>query len=139
MTLPSRSSSRSPLMFRAIVVLVAVACSTPCRSADAPPSLTADEMAFLEELIDELLFDPKGAEPVQVPFVFRSVQAKSVESELVAWLRRDKAGRPREIFVVDRRAFPAPDEKRIKKHDFVAHCKIRYVVPDVADKHAERR
>lgn len=131
---------KSAFVFVLGLAIGAIVClaSRPL-AADDPAKLTADELAFLDELVEELLVDPKGAERVTVPIVVRSVWAHAGTTEIAGWLRRDAAGKPHEVFLIDRRAVAPPEEKSIRNVDFVAGCKARYVNTPPVGKDNERR
>jgi hypothetical protein len=97
--------------------------------------LSADDKAFLDGLMKDFLFDPRGAQRVSVKVVVRSVWGGDAEGWSEGWLVRSKDGD--RVHFTDGWSIPAPGEEGIKMVDFIAACKIRYAPPakkDVKDK-----
>jgi hypothetical protein len=110
------------------LAIVALAACLACKPADEPAKskvLSAEDRKLLDGLIEQFLFDPRGAQRVVVKSVERSVWASSAEVERAAWLVPEKEGKPARIYFIDQTAFTAPAEKDIKKLDFVAAYKAR--------------
>jgi hypothetical protein len=75
-------------------------------------------------LLREFLFDPKGAERVEVPVKVRSVWTNATVVKLQGWLVKRKEGH--RVFFTDGASVPAPAEQERTKIDFVAECKKLY-------------
>ncbi len=107
-----------------LVLGVAAAWLAPATFAAEAPPLTADERTFLDELIDEVLFDPKGAERALVPMNgYEHIMSDVMNVDVVCWLKRNEAGAPSEAYRFDRHAVPVSEPLKISKTvDFVAEC-----------------
>src|SRR5262245_53478412 len=81
------------------------------------PALTARDKKYIDGLLTEFLFDPRGAERVAVKTVVRTVWAETEEATREGWLVPDKEGKPARVFFTDGASMPAPPEKEIKKVD----------------------
>jgi hypothetical protein len=120
------SAHRPSLVLALLFFVTAAAWAT---AADKPPALSAEDKKYLDGLMKEFLFDPKGAERVNVKTVVRTVWAASREVQAEGWLVPAKDGKPGRVHFTDGASIPAPDEKEMKKVDFVAACKARYTAP----------
>jgi hypothetical protein len=106
----------------AVLPLVALLLPAP---APAAGPLTAEDRRFLDKLLDDFLFDPQGAERVRVKTTVRTAWANTVGVERDGWLVAGKDGEPARVHFTDGASIPAPDEKKIKKVDFVDACRQR--------------
>src|SRR5437660_12216631 len=84
---------------------------------------TEDEK-LLETLLRDFLFDPRGAERVQVTLKEPGWYGEPKEVKREGWLVRDKAGD--RVYFTDGDSIPAPSEEKITKVDFVERCKLLY-------------
>jgi hypothetical protein len=89
-----------------------VLLATPGQSAPQPPdppkTLSAEDKKFLDELMAEFLFDPKGAERVRFG---------DEDFPRTVWLVKGKSGEKDRVFFTDGCSIPAPDN--LEKDDFV--------------------
>src|SRR5439155_5098096 len=116
------------LRMMCLALLVAIFATCPvCRAGDEAKNqaLSAEDRKLLDGLIQQFLFDPRGAQRVLVKAVERSVWTRKEDVERPAWLVPGKEGKPARVYFIDQAAFPAPDEKGIKKVDFVTAYKAR--------------
>src|SRR5438552_14397214 len=113
---------RFRLMCLALAVAIPAALAVCKAGGDDAKSqtLSAEDRKLLDGLIQQFLFDPRGAQRVLVKTVERSVWTRKEDVERAAWLVPGKEGKPARVYFIDQTAFPAPDEKGIKKVDFVA-------------------
>jgi hypothetical protein len=94
--------------------------------AEEKPTLTATDQKYLDGVMKELLFDPKGAERVALPLVVHTVWARSHEVTAEGWLVPGKDGKSARVYFSDGASIPAPAASQLKKVDFVAACRKRY-------------
>src|SRR5260370_297410 len=88
-------------------------------------SLKDQDKQFLEGLLKNDLFDPKGAQRVSVMVILRSVWGGSANTPREGWLVNPKGHAPR-VFFTDGDSIAAPAEKEMTKIDYVAACRKRY-------------
>jgi hypothetical protein len=79
---------------------------------------------LLESLLREFLFDPKGADWVQVMVETLPGDSTAKSEPREGWLVRDKAGD--KVFFTDGENIPAPPKTKINRVDFVAKCRKLY-------------
>src|SRR5262245_6115426 len=84
----------------------------------------AEDEKLLRGLLRDFLFDPKGAQRVEVAVKVRSVWASAGEMNVQGWLVKRKDGE--RVYFTDGASVPAPVEQLRNKIDFVAECKKRY-------------
>src|SRR4051794_33472083 len=102
--------------FLMLALLVPIALTGgACVAPQQAPALTADDRTFLDGLMKEFLFDPRGAERAAVRTVIRTVWAAADEVSLDGWLVPGQAGLPGRIYFADSAWVPAPPEKEIRK------------------------
>ncbi|QEL20687.1 hypothetical protein [Limnoglobus roseus] len=119
---------RAPLSCVVLVVLLVAEFAVPPAAADEP-TLAAADKKYLDGLMADFLFDPKGAERVAVPVVVRTVWATADEGTTEGWLVPAKDGKPGRVHFTDGASIPIPPDPKVKKVDFVAACKARYTAP----------
>jgi hypothetical protein len=94
------------------------------RAEDKVKGLNAADEKLLLQLSRDFLFDPKGAERVEVALSLRSVWSSSTVVKVQGWLVKLKDGA--RVYFTDGASVPAPVAQLRKKIDFVAECKKRY-------------
>lgn len=115
----------------ALAALLAATAIPPVPAADKELALTAEGKKYLDGLLKEFLFDPKGGERVAVKTVVRSVWASAGEAQAEGWFVPAPEGKPGRVYFTDGAAVPAPAPAEMKKLDFKAACKARYAaVPE---------
>jgi hypothetical protein len=87
--------------------------------------LSKDDEKFLESLMRTFLFDPRGAERVQVIVKTPQPPVGSRTETREGWLVREKAGD--KIVFADGEHIPAPAKDQITKVDFLAKCQKLYM------------
>ncbi len=117
-------------MFRFLPLVCALAPLTffvvPGARAAAPPAqekLSAEDRQFLDGLLQEFLFDPKGARRVLVKTSRRTVWAASRVDLRQGWLVPARGKQPARVYFTDGESIPAP--KGMTEVDFVASCRRR--------------
>jgi hypothetical protein len=98
----------------------------------AEKKITEDEK-LLQGLLKDFLFDPKGAERVEVAVKIREVRGSAGQVKVQGWLVKAKEGD--RVYFTDGASVPAPVEQLRTKIDFVAKCKKLYA--DAAKKIAD--
>jgi hypothetical protein len=121
-------NARSIVLAVALLVVTLLAgSSTSVRSGGPNKSgLTDDDKKYLEGLMQEFLFDPKGAERVAVKMTVRTVWGSAESAITDGWLVAARDGKPGRVYFADGGSIPAPAEKEMKKIDFPGFCKARY-------------
>jgi hypothetical protein len=89
-------------------------------------TLSAEDKLYLDRLMKEFLFDPRGAERVAVKTLVRTVRGTSSEETCEGWLVRGQSGEPDRVYFADGASILAPPERERKKVDFAARCKARF-------------
>jgi hypothetical protein len=115
--------------YRASLVLTVLLFGTlvvQAAAAGKGPVLTPQDRTYLEGLMKEFLFDPKGAERVAVKTAVRTVWATTKEAVIEGWLVPGPSGKPRVCFT-DGDSIAAPPEQEIQRIDFRAACQGRYL------------
>ncbi len=107
------------------LLLVAPAAAAPA-DKDTPPALTAEDRAFLDGLVKDFLFDPRGAKRVRIQVLVRTVWASADHAERDGWLVAGQAGKPARVYFTDGHSVAAPAEKDRKTVDFAAECRRLY-------------
>src|SRR5262245_14117802 len=95
-------------------------------AADNEPALTADDKKYLDGLMKDFLFDPKGAERVSVKVEIRNAWAHSSEDTAQGWYVPGLDGARGRVYFTDGGVIAAPPAEQMKKVDFIAACKILY-------------
>ncbi|OWK40935.1 putative lipoprotein [Fimbriiglobus ruber] len=97
-------------------------------AADPEPALTAADKKYLDDLMKDTLFDPKGAQRVSLPtsFFVQKIPAHSL-SDSGAWFVPGRGGVPGRVYCTDGVSLPAPSENELKKLDFVAAARTRFM------------
>ncbi|MBO0700786.1 MAG: hypothetical protein J2P46_20490, partial [Zavarzinella sp.] len=99
--------------------------------------LSPDDAEYLDSLVREFLFDPKGAIRVRVtlPSPNRPAYIGQLDwgPERDGWLVRGKAPR---VYFADGESVPAPPPARVRPLSFLALCQRRY--PAAPDAHRDR-
>lgn len=126
-------------LFVSLALLLPVTCAWGEPAVEKEPALTAEDKKYLDGLMREFLFDPKGAERVTVPTVVRTVWASADEVAADGWLVPGKDGRPGRVYFTDGASIPAPPDQKMKKVDFVAACQARYVLPPKKEEGDEKK
>lgn len=106
----------------------------------ADPVLAADDEKLLSSLIGNPLFDPEGAQRVQVKSRVRSVWASVADDiEREGWLVTRGGEEPR-VFFTDGDSMPLRNEEDAKHVDFLATCRDRLAreVPPVDEERSTR-
>ncbi len=88
--------------------------------------LSAEGKKFLDSLMKDFLFDPKGAQRVSVKLPVRTIWGTSEQIQAAGWFVPGKDGEPGRVYFTDGASIPAPPAKEMKQIDLVAICKTRY-------------
>ena len=88
-----------------------------------PRMLTAEDKSFLDGLVREFLFDPRGAQRVRIKTIARFVGESAGEVTRDGWLVPAKEGQPARIYFTDGASIPAPRNKDLTQIDFVTACR----------------
>jgi hypothetical protein len=95
------------------------------------PALAAEDKTYLDGLMKEFLFDPKGAQRVTVKLTVRTVWAASDQALADGWYVPGAMGKPGRVSFTDGASIPAPPINEMKPVDYLALCKARYLpAPD---------
>ncbi|HKB40494.1 MAG TPA: hypothetical protein VKD72_28980, partial [Gemmataceae bacterium] len=115
------------------------------REAAKPAVLSKDDAGFLDGLIRDFLFDPRGAVRVRVPAVGPHVRSDATRE---GWLVEEAGGTGR-VYFADGASVPAPPRDKIQPFSFLIACRQRYqggwrpwqtdslMVSTLWDRHAE--
>ena len=113
----------------ACALLVLTACARPLHGAQVSPAfpgLAEADRKLLDGLYRQFLFDPTGAEYVEIKASFRTAGGDSRPGVRNGWLVSPKAGHSARVCFADGETVPAPQAKDIKKLDIVSLCRERY-------------
>jgi hypothetical protein len=97
---------------------------------EPPKSLTAEDKKYLDGLMTEFLFDPKGAERVTIRNAVWSLGGASIEG-VDGWYVPGTGGKPARVYFTDGWSVPAPPEKERTKVDFTAACRARFELKEI--------
>jgi hypothetical protein len=118
--------SRHPLTIVS-VVLLSCAFVAPMPATAKDPTLSVEDKKYLDGLIKEFLFDPKGAERVTVKMVVHSVWGSADDASAEGWFVAGRDGKPGRVYFIDGASIAVPPDKEMKKVDFKAACTTRYM------------
>lgn len=103
--------------------------ANPLRAAEPPSIVTvlssADQL-YLDGLLKQFLFDPRGAQYVCAKTTRRTVWASSEEFECEGWFVAGNETQAARIYFCDGESIAAPEPDRIEKLDFVDMCRKEY-------------
>jgi hypothetical protein len=88
--------------------------------------LSEQDKQFLDKLIAEFLFDPKGAQRVLIQNAVRDVWGAVHQTTMEGWLVPSDGAKPPTVFLADGFPIPLQHENDITRVDFVAVCGARY-------------
>ncbi len=88
--------------------------------------LSAADQKFLDGLMQQFLFDPKGAQYVRVKTTARDVWAASRTIQREGWLVPGQDGKTARVSFTDGESIAAPSQDQIEKIDFLEQCRKRY-------------
>lgn len=101
------------------------------------PVLTAQDKEYLEGLMKEFVFDPKGAVRVRVKTIVRTAWGASDDAPSEGWLVVGKDGRDGRVYFTDGESIPAPAKKQMEKINFNAACMARYTAKPKQDEKSD--
>lgn len=119
-----------PCLVAALVSLLTPAAPAAPPTPAGDPTLTTGDGKFLDGLVHDFLFDPRGAERVRVKAVRRLAWGGEEEVEREGWLVPAAAGRAARVHFTDGETMPAPAEKDQRKRDFLADCRALLARPE---------
>ena len=102
------------------------AAKAPEKAAAKAPVLSAADQKFLDGLMQQFLFDPKGAQYVRVKTTARDVWAASRTIQREGWLVPGQDGKTARVSFTDGESIAAPSQDQIEKIDFLEQCRKRY-------------
>jgi hypothetical protein len=108
-------------VFAAVIVIVLIVPVATSQGKNAP-ELSAADRNFLDGLFEEFLFDPRGAQRVEVRITHRFNDGSGTyEERRLGWHVAAKNN----VYFVDGTSIPTPPAKAMTRVDFVAACKAR--------------
>lgn len=121
--------------------VLAVLLSLPFASPVRAQRLTASEAIRLDELLRERLFDPRGAERVQIMAAIHTVTADFEILPRGGWLVRGKEGEPDRVYFTDGEwtAVDPDMDMEVTPVDFRKTCRTAYTSKRFSDKFEEAR
>ena len=106
--------------------------------SEPPKTLSAEDKKYLDGLMAEFLFDPKGAERVTIRTSVGSLGGVSAE-EVDGWYVPGMNGQPSRVYFTDGWSIPAPPETERKKVDFSSVCRARIELKAFEQQEQKRR
>jgi hypothetical protein len=93
--------------------------------AATAPVLSLQDRAYLDGLVKDFLFDPRGAERVQFETLVRTVGPITLRMTERGWLVPGKNGQPGTVYWLDGPVLPPPPAGKIRRVDFIAEFHAR--------------
>jgi hypothetical protein len=133
-----------PALYLSLSLTVGAPPATGTAKAPARPlpggELSAEDARYLDHLIDEFLFDPRGATRVRIgdpegprEYTIRNGRLSFTGGDgRDGWLVRGTGGRPDRIYFTDGESVPAAG-RRARQIDFEALCERRYLGDRVSE------
>ncbi len=114
-------------LFAFAALLLSIGLLGHATAADKAPTLTAEDKKFLEGLMKDFLFDPKGAERVTFKMIGPSIWGLKNEEPAEGWLVPGRDGNAARVYFADGHSIVASTAKEMTKVDFVSACRVFYV------------
>jgi hypothetical protein len=83
---------------------------------EKPKTLSKDDEQLLQRLLADFLFDPRGAQRVEIELY----EDGNFIASHQGWLVKEKNGE--RVYFTDGASMPAPPGKRLPRIDFVSRC-----------------